>query len=126
MQASVLIVDDDASVRRSLARLLRAHGYGVVVAEDAGALSQLVEAHHPALVLIDMVMTGDDPLETVRRLKSRVSSAPPVIALTASPPLARADRVLFAAVLTKPCDAGVLMSAIESALAAEGSKRRAM
>ena len=37
VRACVLLVDDDASVRRSLVRLLRAHDYDVLEAEDATA-----------------------------------------------------------------------------------------
>ena len=112
-------MDDDASVRRSLTRLLRAHDYDVLEAENASAALQLLDTTRPALMLMDMVMPGQDALAAARNLKAERSSAPmPIIALTASPPLAPSDRALFAAVIPKPCNPQTLLKAIERALAA--------
>lgn len=119
MRHCILLVDDDASVRRSLTRLLRAHDYEVLEAENATAALQLLETTRPALMLMDMVMPGEDALTTARNLKAERATAPtPIIALTASPPLAPSDRALFADVLPKPCDPQALLAAIERALTA--------
>jgi CheY-like chemotaxis protein len=119
----ILLVDDDASVRRSLGRLLRAHDYEVVEAENAGAALQVLDTMSPALMLMDMVMPGEDALATVRKLKAeREAASVPVIALTASPPFGEADRALFAAVIHKPCKPSALLEAIENALGTGGNR----
>ena len=115
-RALILLADDDASVRRSLARLLRAHDYDVVEAETAGVALGVLAATTPAVILMDMIRPGDDAVETARRLKAEPRTAQiPIIALTASPP-APSDSVLFTAVLPKPCDPRALLEAIDCAL----------
>jgi CheY-like chemotaxis protein len=111
-------VDDDASVRRSLARLLHTHDYTVMEAENASAALDLLETARPDLMLMDMIMPGEEAVAVARRLKRAPNSAMiPIIALTASPPLAPSDRALFSAVMPKPCSPKALLQAIASALA---------
>ena len=117
LKARILLVDDDASVRRSLVRLLRAHDYDVVEAEDAATALQILADVHPAVVVMDMVMPGQDPLSAARKIKREPrTAAVPIIALTASPPNGP-DCSLFADVLPKPSDAEALLAAIERAIA---------
>ena len=117
LRACILLVDDDASVRRSLVRLLRAHDYDVVEAEDATTALQILANVRPAVVVMDMVMPGEDPLSAAKRIKREPRTAVvPIIALTASPPNGP-DCVLFADVLPKPSDAEALLAAIERAIA---------
>jgi two-component system cell cycle response regulator DivK len=118
LKACILLVDDDASVRRSLVRLLRAHDYDVLEAEDAAAALQILATERPAAVVMDMVMPGADPLSVARKIKGEPrTAAVPIIALTASPPNGRSDHALFASVLPKPSDAAVLLEAIQRAVA---------
>jgi CheY-like chemotaxis protein len=117
LRACILLVDDDASVRRSLIRLLRAHDYDVLEAENATRALQILATVRPAVVVMDMVMPGEDPLSVARKIKGEPRTAGiPIIALTASPPTGP-DRVLFADVLSKPSDAGILLETIERAIA---------
>lgn len=117
VRACVLLVDDDASVRRSLVRLLRAHDYDVLEAEDATMALQILATVLPAAVVMDMVMPGEDPLSVARKIKGEPRTAKvPIIALTASPPNGP-DSNLFAGVLPKPSDAGILLETIERAIA---------
>jgi CheY-like chemotaxis protein len=118
----ILLVDDDESVRRSLARLLRAHDYEVLEAENAAVALQILQTTRPALVLMDIIMPGRNALEAARRIKAEPGTASlPIVALTASPPAAECDRALFAAILSKPCDPRSLLEAIERA----GARARA-
>jgi two-component system response regulator MprA len=86
----VLIVDDDAGVRRMLARTLEAEGYGVAVAADGGSALVEIERAAPDLVLLDVSMPGLDGLGVTRRLRGK-GDALPVLLLTARD--AVADRV---------------------------------
>lgn len=120
-KACILIVDDDASVRRGLTRLLRAFDYEVREADAIAGALDLMDSRLPDVLVLDMVMPGEDPLDFARRLKNDPERAAlPVIALTASPPTAVSDRTLFNAVLLKPCDGHVFVQEIEKALAQGG------
>lgn len=127
MKVSILLIDDDLSVRRSLGRLLRAHDYEVLDAANVGQALEILATTLPALMLMDMVMPGDDSLNAVRKLKAEPRTAGvPIIALTASPPSAPQDRALFAEVVAKPSDARALLDTIARVLgtAAAGSSPR--
>ena len=56
--ARVLIVDDDAGVRRMLARSLEAEGYAVALASDGGGALVEIERSAPDLILLDVAMPG--------------------------------------------------------------------
>lgn len=114
---SILLVDDDPSVRRSLVRLLRAHDYDVLDVDNVAAALEILATKPPALMLMDMVLPGEDSLDAVRGIKREARTAGvPIIAVTASPPSAPQDRALFASILPKPSDAGALLDAIATAL----------
>jgi CheY-like chemotaxis protein len=122
LATTILLVDDDPSLRRSLGRLLRAHAYEVLEAESALQALEMLAKSRPALMLMDMVMPGNSTLDTVRQIKADPSSAAlPIIALTASPPTAPQDRALFTDVVAKPTDARPLLDAIAKALRASSS-----
>lgn len=113
LSTPILLVDDDQSVRRSLGRLLRAHGYDVLDAESTFQAMEILSTTLPALMLVDMVMPGNSTLDTVRQIKAQPRTAAlPIIALTASPPTAPQDRALFATIVAKPTDARALLEVI--------------
>ena len=56
MNPSVLVVEDDPSVRGLLDTLLTAEGYDVTVASDGIAGLVKASSHHPALILLDLMM----------------------------------------------------------------------
>jgi CheY-like chemotaxis protein len=117
LSTPILLVDDDPSVRRSLGRLLRAHGYDVLDAERMSRALEILATTLPALMVVDMVMPGSSTLEAVRQLKVNPSTATlPIVALTASPPSAPQDRALFAEVVAKPTDARALLDVIAAIL----------
>ncbi|MEM1417971.1 MAG: ATP-binding protein [Myxococcota bacterium] len=64
----VLVVDDDARVRRSLGRLLRAKGFEVEEAEDGVAALAAIRERRPDRVLSDVQMPSLDGVELARRL----------------------------------------------------------
>jgi two-component system response regulator MprA len=67
----VLVVDDDALVRRMLARSLVAEGFNVEQAPDGGAALAAVERSAPDLVVLDVTMPGIDGLAVCRRLRAK-------------------------------------------------------
>ena len=65
----ILVVDDNADVCNSTARLLERAGYIVDVAADGEAALELVRQHQPNMILLDRDMPGLDGLEVCRRIK---------------------------------------------------------
>jgi two-component system, OmpR family, response regulator MprA len=68
---SVLVVEDDAAVRRMLERSLGAEGFEVTAAADGGAALASVEAAMPDLVVLDVAMPGLSGFEVCRRLRAK-------------------------------------------------------
>ena len=77
----LLIVDDDAEIRDLLARFLKKHGYRVDTAADGRAMMKQLEAGRFDLVVLDLMLPGEDGLSLCRRL--RATSRLPIIMLTA-------------------------------------------
>jgi two-component system response regulator MprA len=67
----VLIVEDDAPVRRMLERSLAAEGFEVRSAADGGAALARAEEATPDLVVLDVSMPGLDGFDVCRRLRER-------------------------------------------------------
>ncbi|HEX6318870.1 MAG TPA: response regulator [Burkholderiales bacterium] len=80
-QDHILIVDDDAETRSLLRAYLQKQGYRVTVAADGRALRRAVDVARPDLIVLDLMLPGEDGLELCRDLRTR--SNLPVIMLTA-------------------------------------------
>jgi len=77
--ALVLIVDDDESLRESLAMVLSAEGWDVAVAADAEQGLARFDETHPDLVLCDLRMPGRDGLSLLPELAKRRSETPVIL-----------------------------------------------
>jgi two-component system response regulator MprA len=88
--AAILVVDDDAPIRRMLDRTLSAEGYAVESAADGGEALAAVERSTPDLIVLDVGLPGVDGLAVSKRLRAK-GLAVPVLLLTARD--AVADRV---------------------------------
>ena len=92
MSARILIVDDDAAIRRSLAEALVEKGFSVEAAESAEQALDLLHRIDPGVVLSDVRMPGMDGIEFLKLLRERLPTAD-VILMTAyedMPTVARA------------------------------------
>ena len=81
LQEHLLIVDDDPEIRELLQDYLQSNGYRVSTAADGKAMWSLLEREHVDLVVLDIMLPGEDGLVLCRQL--RASSDLPVIMLTA-------------------------------------------
>lgn len=70
MPATVLIVDDEAAIRRLLRNTLLRAGYEVLEAEDARAALREAAAHHPEAVLLDLGLPDRDGLSIIPLLRA--------------------------------------------------------
>ena len=74
MTTTVLIADDDPTLRAIAAELLSGEGYHVLEAEDGDQALRIVEAETVDLIVLDMLMPNKDGIETIIELKRRRSS----------------------------------------------------
>lgn len=117
MAKNILIVDDDALMRRSLAYNLEQAGYRATSAASAEDALGIVQRARPDLVLLDIGLPGMDGLDAVRRFKEQYDL--PVIFLTAR--RRELDEVLGLELgaddyVTKPFDFDVLLAHIRAVL----------
>jgi two-component system OmpR family response regulator len=77
----ILIVDDDAETRNLLQAYLQKQGYRATTAADGRGLRKALETGRPDLIVLDLMLPGEDGLELCRHL--RAGSNLPVIMLTA-------------------------------------------
>ncbi|MBS1843462.1 MAG: response regulator transcription factor [Actinobacteria bacterium] len=71
MGERVLVVEDDAAVRRMLERSLVAEGFEVTAAADGGAALAAAEAKAPDLVVLDVAMPGLSGFDVCRRMRAK-------------------------------------------------------
>jgi len=77
----IAVIDDHRDIRELLVRYLGEHGYRVTAAESAAAFRRQAETIAPDLLVLDIMMPGDDGLTLCREL--RAHSRIPIIFLTA-------------------------------------------
>jgi len=78
----VVIVDDDARIRDLLRRYLTQEGFEVITAEDSEALSRALMRNSVDLIVLDLMMPGENGLAICRRLRT-AGDKTPIIMLTA-------------------------------------------
>ena len=76
---TILVVDDDKSVRRLYKAELEAEGYGIMLAADGHQAMDLVNSRMPDLVVMDIRMPGTDGLETMGRLLREHGDVPIIL-----------------------------------------------
>ena len=80
--AHILVVDDDREIRDLLARFLTKHGLRVSTARDGVEMMKTLEDRRIDLVVLDLMLPGEDGLSLTRRLRVKGVSIP-VVMLTA-------------------------------------------
>src|SRR6185295_6534557 len=99
---TVLVVDDDPSIRDFVEAALEDEGYGVLSAGDGEAALALVE-HRPCAVLLDMRMPVLDGWGFAEAYRDQPGARAPIIVMTAAENAADwAEEIGAAAVLAKP------------------------
>ncbi len=78
---SILMVDDDPGIRDVVSDFLGRHGYQVETAADGSQMEQILSRGHTDLIVLDVMLPGEDGLAICRRLTG--SEGPPVIMLSA-------------------------------------------
>jgi DNA-binding response OmpR family regulator len=117
MSNQILLIDDDALLRRSLAFSLERAGYLVSAAASAEEGLEQVQRLPPNLVLLDIGLPGMDGLDALRHIRADASA--PVIFLTAR--RRELDQVLGLELgaddyVTKPFDLDVLLARVKAVI----------
>lgn len=118
MRASrILVVDDEANIRKIVGSYLRADGFEVIEAGDGRAALSAFDRTEPDLVILDVMMPGVDGIEVLRELRRR--SDVYVIMLTAR--AEETDRVIGLSVgaddyISKPFGAKELVARVKAVL----------
>ena len=119
----ILVVDDDREIRDLTGRYLRKHGFRVESAADAKAMDRLLRDGRFDLIVLDLMLPGEDGLSICRRL--RASTRIPILMLTAV--AEDTDRIIGLEIgaddyLTKPFNPRELLARIRAVLRrAEGA-----
>lgn len=124
-QTTVVVVDDDASVRRGLERLLGSAGYNVESFASARDFLARGDYDRPGCLVLDVRMPGQSGLDLHRVLVESHHDIP-VIFITGHGDIPMAVRAMKAGAvdfLPKPFDAQTLLDAIERALAKDRQRR---
>ena len=122
----ILVVDDHPDIRDALARYLKEHGYRVTTADRAQSARQTLETSAIDLVVLDIMMPGEDGLSLCRDLRATTSL--PVILLTAM--AEDTDRIIGLEMgaddyVTKPFNPRELLARIKAVLRRTGAMPKA-
>ena len=80
---TILLIEDDAQVADLLARYIEREGYRFLHAATGRAGLDIVQAHHPVLILLDINLPDLDGWSILRRLRQDEEENPAIIMLTA-------------------------------------------
>ena len=121
----IAIVDDDASIRRAVGRLLRTVGMDADPFSSGDELLELLAAmpsYRPDCVILDVQMPGSNGLEVQRRL---AGSTLPIIFITAHDELGLREQALAAgavAFLRKPFGYDLFVKTVQAALSGNAGR----
>ena len=118
MKRSILIVDDEESIRFSLKGGLEDEGYHTLLAANGEEALQIIESHEVDLILLDIWMPGKDGLQILEDLK-KDGFKPPVIIMTGHGSIdtaIRATRLGALDFIEKPLDLNKIIITINNTL----------
>jgi two-component system OmpR family response regulator len=121
--AKVLIVDDDPGIRDVISEFLVRHGFQVETAGDGPQMEQVLSRGAVDLVVLDVMLPGEDGLSICRRLSE---DGPPIIMLSAMGE--ETDRIVGLEIgaddyLPKPCNPRELLARVRAVLRRRGEPR---
>jgi len=116
--ARILLVDDDERLRELLVRYLQSQGFDVRGAGDGAQMRQALDRGHFDLIVLDLMLPGENGLEICRRLRGQ-GDATPIVMLTAKGD--EIDRIVGLEIgaddyLPKPVNPRELLARIRSVL----------
>jgi FixJ family two-component response regulator len=114
---SVFVVDDDPSMRKSMSRFLREHGFNATLFDSASALLSHADLNRAVCIVLDINLVDQSGIE-LRRQLSKEGVTVPVIYVTGNDSQANRSAAIESgcvAYLTKPFAAKSFIEAVERA-----------
>lgn len=118
--AHVLLVEDDSQVREMLLETLKQEGHDVTEASNGKEAVTAYRANPPDIVITDIIMPGQDGVETIHTIRREFPNAK-IIAISGGSANIRGEYLLGTAdalgalkTFSKPVDVGELLDAIDS------------
>ncbi len=109
----ILLVEDDAAIRESLAECLELEGYPVrAVGDGPAALAWLREGNRPRLVLLDLVMPLMSGAELVKELRAVPGTRDIPLVLMTGASVAEVGHAQVDALVSKPFELGELLGVV--------------
>jgi len=112
-ECSVLVVDDDPTIRATVSDILELEGYKVSTATNGAEALREVERGHPDVVVLDMRMPVMDGWSFARELHQRDLDVPILVVTAAQNARVWANEIDAAGYLAKPFDLLDLLDAVE-------------
>lgn len=114
----ILACDDDASIRKVVKAMLEREGYQVIAVDSGQAAIEQASLHHPAVILLNLMMPELNGWDTLAILKRQeMTQHIPVVILSGLLPNAQVPHPEIANWIVKPPDPKLLVHALEKALA---------
>ncbi|HKW31048.1 MAG TPA: response regulator [Verrucomicrobiae bacterium] len=117
MNKTVLIVDDDLSVRKSLGKVLQEVGYNVIEAADGAEAVKLFKSGQVDLLLLDIDLPIRDGWDVFKSITSQAPAFPIIIITGKDNQYDTAMAAGVGALMEKPLDVGQLLNTIQELLA---------
>jgi len=114
----ILVVEDDAHIRKLMCTVLKAHGFETLQAKDGLAALDVMEKEHIDLVVLDLMMPNMDGYEFTKQLRS-VGETLPILMVTAKQEQTDKNKGFLAGTddyMTKPVDEDELILRIKALL----------
>jgi len=117
-RSTLLLADDDPTIADSLAPFLERAGFHVLVVSDGVSAFEKAQAHHPELIILDVLMPRMDGRETLRRLRKAKIWTPTILLTQVGEASERALALEEGAddYLNKPFDPHELLARIRAVL----------
>jgi two-component system OmpR family response regulator len=116
MKKNVLVVDDDASVRKSLGKVLSGTGYSVLEAKDGPEAIKLFETRPIDLVLLDIGLPVESGWDVFERITSQAPILPIIIITGTANQRDTAIAAGVGALMEKPLDVPRLLKTVQELL----------
>jgi DNA-binding NtrC family response regulator len=117
MKKTVLVVDDDASVRKSLSKVLKEAGYEVMLAKDGQEAVQRFDSHRTDLLILDIGLPIKNGWETFEQITNKDPVLPIIVITGQSEQYNTAIHAGAGALMEKPLDAPQLLETMADLLA---------
>jgi DNA-binding response OmpR family regulator len=115
---SILLVDDDPDILEPLSLLLEAEGFAVDTTTKAAQTYEKVARFRPSLILLDILMSGEDGRTICRKLKDQKTTKHIPVIMMSAHPTAKADSAGCGAddFIAKPFDLETLLTMVKKHL----------